>query len=208
MAAAPELSTTRQASPARDRVPARDPRPALGLEGTGALLHLAWRRDRVVVPAWSAVFVLMAASSAAATVGVYPTVASRVAAATSVNTTPSLVALYGRIYDPTSLGAVAMFKLAGLGAAFIAVFAAATVVRHTRAEEEAGRLELLGSAVVGRSAPLAAALLLATGASAGIGALTALGLMVAGLPARGSVVFGASWAATGLVFAAVAGVAA
>ena len=35
------------------------------------------------------------------------------------------------------------------------------VVRHTRAEEETGRAELVGAGVVGRHAPLAAALITA-----------------------------------------------
>ena len=37
------------------------------------------------------------------------------------------------------------------------------VIRHTRADEQAGRLELTGSAAVGRQAPLTAGLLLAAG---------------------------------------------
>jgi ABC-2 type transport system permease protein len=81
-------------------------------------------------------------------------------------------------------------------------------VRHTRGEEESGRLELVGATAVARAAPLAAAMGLAVIAAGALGALTGLGLWVAGLPWTGSLAFGAAWAATGLVFGAVGAVAA
>jgi ABC-2 type transport system permease protein len=179
-----------------------------GFEGTGALLRLAGRRDRVLIPAWTGVFVLMVVGSASATVDLYPTVAARVQAARAINDTGSLVALYGPIYDPTSLGAVAMLKLTGLGAAMVAVLTGILVIRHSRAEEEPGRLELLGATVVGRRAPLTAALVVGAITSAAIGVLSALGLVATGLPVAGSLAFGASWAGAGIAFAAVAAVAA
>jgi ABC-2 type transport system permease protein len=81
-------------------------------------------------------------------------------------------------------------------------------VRHTRGEEEAGRLELLGAGVLGRAAPLAAALVVGALASVFLGVLTAVSLALAGLPAVGSFAFGLGWAATGFTFATVAAVAA
>lgn len=178
------------------------------VQGTGALVKLALRRDRVLLPAWISVFAVMVVASARATVGIYPTVASRVQAAEAINSTGSLVALYGPIYDPTSLGAVAMVKLTGMGAAMVGVLTAILTVRHTRAEEETGRGDLLGATVVGRRAPLAAALAVASLASVAIGALSALGLVASGLPVAGSIAFGASWAGAGIAFAAVAACAA
>ncbi|MDQ3793874.1 MAG: ABC transporter permease, partial [Actinomycetota bacterium] len=74
--------------------------------------------------------------------------------------------------------------------------------------EEAGRRELLGATVVGRQAPLFAALIVVFGANLTLGALAAVGLVAYGLPAAGSVAFGLSWAVFGWVFAAVAAVAA
>lgn len=178
------------------------------LVGTTALVRLALRRDRVLLPLWLAVFAVSAGSSASATVGLYPTESSRVEAAAGINGTPSLVALYGEIYDPTSIGALAMIKLGGLGGALVAVLATVIVVRHSRAEEEAGRLELLGSTVVGRSAPLAAAAVVAVLTNLALGLVTAVSLSAAGLPGPGSLAFGLAWAGTGIAFAAVAAVAA
>src|SRR2546430_15402769 len=79
-----------------------------------------------------------------------------------------------------------------------------TVTRHARAEEDTGRAELLASAVVGRYAALTASMLVAGGASGLIGVIQALSMIGAGLPARGSVAFGAAEALVGLVFPAVA----
>ena len=79
------------------------------------------------------------------------------------------------------------------------------VVRHTRAEEEQGRLELLGATVVGRRAALTAALLAVGGGDARRSACsTALAQIAAGLPAAGSWAFGLAWATAGMAFAAVA----
>jgi ABC-2 type transport system permease protein len=176
--------------------------------GTGQLVRLAFRRDRVMAPVWIAVFVLMAASTASATIGFYPTVQSRVQAAAAANGTTSLVALYGRVYDPTSLGELAMWKMGGLGAALVAVLAIVLVVRHTRAEEESGRLEMLGATVVGRYAALTAALLVVAGVSVALGLLTAVALVGTGLPAAGSLAFGLAWAGVGIAMGSVAAVSA
>ena len=174
--------------------------------GIRSMTRLATRRDRVMVPAWVAVFVLVVASSASATVGLYPTLASRMKAASAVNDIPAIVALYGRIWDPSSLGALSIMKLSGFGAAMIAVLAVILVVRHTRTEEENGRLEMLGATVLGRRATLTAALLVAFAAMMLIGLLTAIGQTAVGLPASGSWAFGLALTTTGMAFAAVAAV--
>ncbi|MFZ4519818.1 MAG: ABC transporter permease [Microthrixaceae bacterium] len=176
------------------------------LAGTGSLARLGLRRDRVLIPVWIGVFVLTAASSAGATADLYPTTASRVAAAGTINRSPALVGLYGRIYDPSSLGAVSIIKLGGFGALMVALLSVVVVVRHTRRDEESGRLELLGATAVGRLAPLAAALVVAVVLNVALGVTTSAGLWAAGLPLEGSLAFGAAWAGVGLAFAAVAAV--
>lgn len=176
------------------------------LVGTGALVRLALRRDRIMLPVWLAVFVLMAVSAAAGTIQLYPTAGSWVGAAETWNHSESLVALYGRVYDSTSVGSFAVVKPLGTMAAILAVFAIILVVRHTRAEEESGRLELVGATVVGPYAPLTAALLVAVGANLALGVLAAFAMISTGLPADGSLAFGAAWASVGIAFAAIAAV--
>ena len=92
--------------------------------------------------------------------------------------------------------------------ALIAVAVIITVIRHTRAEEETGRTELLDSTAVGRYASLTAALILAFGASVAIGLIGTAGLLTTDVPPSGSLAFGLALAGSGLVFSAVAAVAA
>jgi len=178
------------------------------MTGAWSLLRLALRRDRVMLPLIVLGFAGTAALSAGATVGLYPTEASRVAAAHALNATSALIALYGRIYDPRSIAAIAMLKLSGFGTALVGLVAAILTVRHSRTEEESGRLELIGAAAVGRLAPLGSALALAGIASLAVGVCTAAGLIAAGLPAAGSIAFGLSWTGAGVVFAGLGAVAA
>src|SRR5262245_45239771 len=90
----------------------------------------------------------------------------------------------------------------------LAVLSVILVVRHTRAEEDTGRLELVGAAVVGRYAPITAALVTALGMNAVLAVITAASLTGLGLPVAGAVAFGLTWAGVGAAFAAIAAVAA
>lgn len=178
------------------------------LAGTGTLLRLGLRRDRWLLPGWVLGFAVVAYSTARAGAELYPDVRSRVEAADALNATASMVAMFGRIYDPASLGALSLIKYTAFMTAILAVLMAMLVIRHTRADEESGRLELLGGGRLGRDAPLAAALIIGLAGSLGVGLLSAAGLAAGGLPAEGSLAFGLGWAATGMAFSAVAGVAA
>lgn len=173
------------------------------LVGWGAMLRLALRRDRILLSAWVIGLAATAGFSASATVALYPTEASRIEAAQTINASAAVVALYGRIYDPSSLGAVSMIKLTALGAAIVGIVMLFIAVRHTRGEEEPGHLELLSGGRLGRLAPLTAALALVVGSCLALGVLTTLANTAAGLPLAGSLAFGMGWAATGVVYAAV-----
>ncbi|MFG1912784.1 ABC transporter permease [Kribbella sp. NPDC048928] len=176
--------------------------------GTGTLVRLALRRDRVLIPIWILVFVLSAAGSAKASIELYSDPKSLAEAARTTNASPALVSLYGRIFDETSLGEVSLFKLTAFGAVLVGLLAAMLVVRHTRTEEENGRLELLSAGVLGRYAALTAALIVSGGTVIVLGLVTALALMGSGLDTTGSFAFGLMWAASGLAFAGVGAVAA
>ena len=178
------------------------------LFGTRTVLATNLRRDKLLLPVWVVTFAAVTGGSAAATAGLYPDEASRSLAAQLINATPALVAMYGRVYDPTSLGAIGLIKPTGWGTVMVALFALLVVIRHTRADEELGRYELLAGGSIGRFASLAAALVTATIGVVGIGATTAVALLASGLPAAGSLAFGLTWIAAGLLFAGVGAVAA
>ena len=134
--------------------------------------------------------------------------ASRVEAATALNATASMVALFGGSTIPPRIGALSLIKYTAFMTAILAVLMVILVIRHTRGDEESGRLELLGGGRLGRDAPLASALTISLGANVVLGLLAAAALAAGGLPAAGSLAFGLGWAATGMAFSAVAGLAA
>lgn len=176
------------------------------LAGTGALVRLILRRDRMVLPLWVAVLAVTPVAIANTLADLFPTAAERQAYLDIVTANPALTAIYGRAFG-SSLGALTAWRLGGT-VLLVGLASLLTVMRHTRAEEEAGRRELLGATIVGRQAPLLATLVVAFGANLLLGALVAGGLVGYGLSATGSVAFGLSWAMFGCAFAAVAAVAA
>ena len=192
----------------RPQQPAHEaPQRGSAFTGTLGMLRLYLRRDRIVLPLW---VLLLSTPLATVYVGgiekVYPDQAARAGFAATIMASPAQRALYGKIYND-SLGATGIWK-AGMFHLLIAVAVILTVIRHTRADEETGRAELLDSTAVGRYASLTAALLLSFGASLTTGALGAAGLLGTSVPPDGSLAFGAALACSGLVFTAVAAVAA
>ncbi|GAB7006019.1 multidrug efflux ABC transporter permease [Nocardioides sp. AN3] len=174
--------------------------------GTDLLLRQNLRRDRIIAPVWLAALAAVCWVSAAATGGLYGTEAERVRAATAINDSPAIVALYGPILDVHSLGELAMTKMTVLYAVFGAVLFVVLVRRHTRVEEESGRAELTGGAAIGRDAPLMGAVAESFALSVVLGALIALADIAGGLDPAGSVAFGCVWLGTGLVATGIAAV--
>jgi ABC-2 type transport system permease protein len=115
--------------------------------------------------------------------------------------------MYGPIASLT-LDAFATFKTVLLGAVFLSLLAYVVVRRHTRTEEEEGRLELLGAGVVGRRAPLAAAVLLSTVAVLSTALLTTASAIAVGLDRTGSIALGVAWLTVGLTWVGITAVAA
>jgi ABC-2 type transport system permease protein len=177
------------------------------LANTGALARLAFRRDRIMLPAWVYVITAAIASNSYSLNKLYPTAADRAQLAASGGRNPALVFLYGRLWGD-SLGAVSAWRYGVWAAIFAALMSVFLVVRHTRADEEAGRLELVGSAAVGRLAALTAGLLVALAANAVLAGLLVVVLVVLGLPVAGSVAFALAITTCGLAFAAIAALAA
>jgi polyether ionophore transport system permease protein len=177
------------------------------LVGTGSLVRLILRRDRWMLPVWVVVLSFIPIGVAGAFAGLYPTLDLRLELMATVVTNPGLVALLGPLYDP-SIGGLTAWRIGTIGCVFVALMAVLTVIRHTRVEEETGRRELLGSTVIGRHAPLTAALIVVAATGLLIGIFIAAGLVATGEAAAGSIAFGLGWALIAAVFAAVGGVAA
>jgi ABC-2 type transport system permease protein len=174
-----------------------------GLAGTGQLTKLAFRRDAGILPACTVGIVALVALVARDLKVLYPTAARRLALARTVDMNAALRFLCGRL-NGTSVGALTAWRFGVWAACAAAVLSIFIVIRHTRADEEAGRLELVGSTVVGRQAPLTAALFAAATANVVIALLMGLWLPVLKLPWAGSAALALSVGACGLAFAALA----
>jgi ABC-2 type transport system permease protein len=175
--------------------------------GTGALVRLALRRDRIQLPIWMVALPVVTVGSAGSLSGVYVTEQDRVSYAMTTAASVATRALNGPVGGPTfgSIVAVELFHTLAVMAALMSTF---LVVRHTRQNEETGRAELIGSAVVGRLAGLTAALVVAAGANVLVLGLIMAALLSAGLPATGSLALAAAVAGVGMAFAGVAAVSA
>lgn len=172
------------------------------LAGTGGLVRLILRRDRIVLPLWIVLLTAISVSYVQEYGDLFPTPDSRVKYASNAG----FITLYGELSGP-SLGEFVTWRL-GFVPVMVGLISLLTVIRHTRVEEETGRRELLGATVVGRHAQLAAALATVLGANLALAVLLALGMHSQDLPWAGSVAIGVVYAGTGWFFAAVGAVAA
>ena len=175
--------------------------------GTGQLVRLILRRDRVALPLWIFGNVAITAVSAAAVQGTYDDPEAIAGYATVADSAANLITT-GRQVALDTVGGITVNEITFVATVVVSLMVVFTVVRHTRTEEETGRAELVRSLVVGRHAATLAAVLVAVGASVLVGVLTTLTLLAFDLGATGAIAFGAALAMLGVVFAAVTATAA
>ncbi len=174
------------------------------MSGTWLLLRHFLRRDRWMLLAWSVGITILYWSQAVSVEGLYRTQAEFDAAAVAMESNAAFVAMAGPARALNTVGGQVAWQATAFGAITGGLMSMFLVVRHTRAEEESGRDELLRAAAVGRRATTTATVLLAVVANVVTGVLVALSLVVVPLGAVDSIGLGAGQAAVGLLFAAVA----
>ena len=180
--------------------------PARGggtLAGTGSLVRLMLRRDRVKLPSWILGISLFWLYYTRLVPKAYPTeadldaIVSMMGGAAGRMWTGPTYFLDNMTYEtfiPAAYGGYLILV--------IVLMSILLVVRHTRVEEQTGRAELVRASVVGRNAPLTAALLVALIANGAVAGLIAL-MMIADpiFSTGGSLLFAAGCFASGLAFA-------
>jgi ABC-2 type transport system permease protein len=176
------------------------------LTGSWSLVRFILRRDRVRLPVWIIGITLLVLSTAASIESLYPTQADLDKAAQTANENAALIALNAPAYGLDTLGGQAVFNVGSFGYAVMALMGMFLVGRHTRADEENGRTELLRATVLGRNAPVTGVLVVAAGAFAVLGGLVTLSMLSQGLPTAGSVLYGAAMGMFGLLFACITAV--
>jgi ABC-2 type transport system permease protein len=182
------------------------------MTGTWPLVRFILRRDRVRLTVWVLAITITVLGSVASFSTTYPTAADRQERIDVIGGSGAAALFVGPGYgaENYTFGAMTaneMLPITALVVAFMSIF---LVVRHTRAEEEDGRADLVRSAVVGRYAPATAALVELVIANAVLCLLLTAGMPAAldGLSTGGSFAFAAAAAGVGLVFAALTLVAA
>jgi ABC-2 type transport system permease protein len=168
----------------------------------GTVLAQRMRRDRVQLAIWIACTALLGLVSASAIADTYGEESARAGLIALAVANPSILLLRG-LPQGAGLGAFVFFQiftylalLAGLMSTFLAV-------RHSRAEEESGRAELIASTPAARAVPTIATLVHGAIANIVLGTAVAATFDFAGLPIGGAVVTGAAVAATGVAFLSV-----
>lgn len=177
------------------------------MKGTWTLAALILRRERLIAPVWLLLLAGLAAGQLNRYTQNFTTPQALADFAREMSANRALAAFAGEVYA-SSAAAMAVWKNGDTIYTVLGLIAILTIVRHTRVEEESGRAELVGSGVIGRLAPLTAALLVTSAAAMLAGLLTAVAMLSAGADPAGSLAFGAAIAAAGLVFTGIGAIAA
>lgn len=181
------------------------PNGGSALTGWFKLLRFMLRRDRIRTTVWVLALGLSGYIFAEAILGVYQS-PEDIAAIAMMLDDPMMRMLVGPGYglenaDHERLYAAAYVLFIYLPIALFSIF---TVIRHTRAEEQTRRAELLRANVVGRHATLTATVVLSIAANLIIGIMLALGIIASGFHVQGALLIGAGGFLTGAFFTGVA----
>lgn len=171
---------------------------------TGTFLRSFLKRDR-----WLVFWFLLGTptlywSQAYGVDGLYRNQAEFDRAAAAMADNAAFIAMVGPARALNTTGGQVAWQATAFGAIVVGLMAMFIVGRHTRAEEESGREELLRSGVVSRRAPMTAAFLTAVIASAIVSAGVTVSLLVYGLPAAGGWALGVGVFGFGVAFAGLA----
>ncbi|GAA0450951.1 ABC transporter permease [Alkalibacillus silvisoli] len=170
-----------------------------------ALMQL--RLDRVRLLVWIVAFIIVTAGTTLIFEGLYPSADDRDQLAASV-VNPAITALLGPAYgfDDYHVGAILSHQMLLLTAVVVAIMSILLVTRHTREDEEDGRVELIRSLPVGRMSTLTAVMMNKAFTFVVLTILIGLSLVVLGIDSidlQGSLLYGAVLGVTGILFAAI-----
>lgn len=184
-------------------------RSADRLAGTATLARFALRRERLRIGAWLLLAAGLVLGNASSYQGLFVTAAALDERVELVLANPAVLAATGPGYgfaDATvdNLGPLVANDSSSVFV-LVAVMSVLMIIRHTRAEEETGRTDLVRGAAVGSHAHLSSALLITAIANVVLAGIVIFGLIGMGFAVAGSAAFGIGIAGVGLAFAAIAG---
>lgn len=174
------------------------------MTGTGAFLRAYLRRDRWMLLWWSLGAALLYWSQAISVDRLYTDQAEFDRAAASMASNAGFVAMAGPARALNTIGGQVTWQASAFGAVVAGLMSMFVVGRHTRAEEESGRDEMLRAAPVGRRSTTVAAFLTALVANTILGAAVSLSLIAYPLAFADSLALGVGVALCGYFFSGVA----
>lgn len=174
---------------------------------TGALVRFILRRDRVRFPIWIISLSLITFSVALAFTDLYETEEERQAIAETMRN-PAMLAMVGQGYglDNYTNGAMMAHQMLLFTVIAVAIMNILFVARHTRADEEEGRAELILSLPTGRLANLNATILVIVFINMMLALIIGFGLyslQIESMDLEGSLLYGIAIGAAGILFAAI-----
>ena len=164
------------------------------MSAAGAIARRAFADARVRTISFALLFVFSTYAQVTGYRSAYPTLADRAVFARSFGDNGAVRLLYGTPHDLLSVGGYVAWRAGGTLAVFTALWALLGAVRAMRADEEAGRAELVLSGVVSRRAAYGAQL-----AAIAAGGVVLWLALFAGLAAGKLDVGGAAYLALALV---------
>ncbi|MFC4560045.1 ABC transporter permease [Virgibacillus kekensis] len=179
------------------------------LANTGKLSRFILRLDRLRVPLWLIGLTFFTLIVPPAFESLYATQQDR-DTITETMTNPAMTAMLGPgDLENYTIGAMTSHQMLLMTAVVVGLMAILLVTRHTRADEEDGRIEMIRSLPSGRLSYLNATLLVTSGTNIALALITGLGLYAMGIESmdlEGSLLYGAALGGTGLVFAGITAV--
>lgn len=176
---------------------------------TGILIPAILRRDRIRIPVWVVSIVIFTILIAAVLPDLYTTDTERhIMAETMKN--PAITVMLGPGYglDNYTDGAMMAHFMLAFTAIAMGIMGILLTTRHTREDEEEGRIEMIRSLPVGSLSTLTATFLILVITNIMLSLLTGIGLYSLGFESMdlgGSMLYGASLGAVGIFFTALTG---
>lgn len=170
---------------------------------SGRLARFILRRDRVRLPLWFIGIVFFTLLIPAAFTDLYPSQAERDMMAETMKN-PAMVAMVGPAdFENYTIGVMTAHQMLIFTAIVVGLMSILLVSRHTRADEEDGRIELIRSLPVGRLSQLHATMMVYVVINIILALCVGFGLYalnITSIDLEGSLLYGAVLGATGIFF--------
>jgi ABC-2 type transport system permease protein len=174
---------------------------------TGRMARFILRRDRIRILIWVLALSLITIITASAFTDLYQFEEERQAIAETMKN-PAMIAMIGPGYglDDYTAGPMMAHQMLLFTAIVVAIMSILLVTRHTRTDEEEGRIELIRSLPVGRLSNLSATVIVLFSMNVLLALIIGFGLYalrIESMDLEGSLLYGAALGATGIFFTAI-----